>query len=83
LQIENAKKLLNHPNLHFVETYTDALKDADACILVTEWKEYIDIPAHDFLRLMKKAVIIDGRRVYNYKKFREKGIVYKGIGLGK
>ncbi|MHA1668219.1 MAG: UDP-glucose dehydrogenase family protein [Candidatus Heimdallarchaeaceae archaeon] len=83
IAIENCKKFLSHPNLHFVETYRDALKDADACILVTEWKEYIDIPAQDFLRLMKKAVIIDGRRVYNYKKFRERGIVYKGIGLGK
>ena len=50
---------------------------------VVEWKEYIDIKAEEFLEKMNQPIIIDGRRVHNYKKFREKGIKYRGIGLGR
>ena len=83
IAIENAKQILANLDVTFVESYQEAIQDADACILTTEWKEFIDINAEDFLEKMKQPIIIDGRRVYNYNKFREKGIIYKGIGLGK
>ena len=82
IAIEDAKKLLKNKNIDFVLSAEEALTDADACILVTEWGEYIHIPLDHFLEKMKSPIIIDGRRVYNYEKMREKGIRYKGIGLG-
>jgi UDPglucose 6-dehydrogenase len=80
--IEEAEKMLSHKNLIFVESAEIALDEADACILVTEWREYTHLPVETFLEKMKSPVIIDGRRIYNYEKVREKGIRYRGIGLG-
>jgi UDPglucose 6-dehydrogenase len=82
IAIEEAEKLLKHKHLTFVETAEEALDEADACILVTEWGEYIHLPLEIFTEKMKSPIIIDGRRIFNYKKMREKGIKYRGIGLG-
>ncbi len=82
IAIENAQKILNHHNLEFVKDASQALVDADACILVTEWSEYMNLPSETFNEKMKTPIIIDGRRVLDYKKLREKGIKYRGIGLG-
>ena len=82
IAIENAQKILNHHNLEFVKDANQALTDADACILVTEWSEYINLSFETFIEKMKTPIIIDGRRVFDYKKMREKGIIYRGIGLG-
>jgi UDPglucose 6-dehydrogenase len=83
IAIQSAKKLISHKNLSYVETPEDSIQDADACILVTEWSEYINLQPEIFKENMKNPIVIDGRRVYNYNIFREKGIKYSGIGLGR
>ncbi len=83
IAIENAKKEINHSNLTFEESIDETLKEADACILVTEWKEFQSLPPEKFLELMKQPILIDGRKVYDYQVFRNKGIIYRAIGLGK
>ncbi|MHA1399806.1 MAG: UDP-glucose dehydrogenase family protein [Candidatus Heimdallarchaeaceae archaeon] len=83
IALENAKKEINHENLTFVEEPIEVIKDADACVLITEWKEYKDLSPEVFLNNMKNPIVIDGRRAFDYKIFREKGIKYRGIGLGK
>ena len=58
----------------------DAAKDADALVLITEWKLYW---APDFERLkqdMKQAVIVDGRNIWSPEVVRRRGISYYGIG---
>ncbi len=82
IAIEEAKKLLKHKNLEFVTSADEALNEADACVLVTEWREYTHLPFENFIDKMKSPIIIDGRRQYNYEKMREKGIRYRGLGLG-
>jgi UDPglucose 6-dehydrogenase len=65
------------------ETVTDpyaAAKDADALVLITEWKLYW---APDFERLkqdMKQAVIVDGRNIWSPEVVRQRGITYYAIG---
>jgi len=81
--IEIAEKIFNHKKLNYVKTLNKAIEGADACILVTEWSDYIHISPDVFLEKMNHPIIVDGRRIYNYEKFREKGIKYRGIGLGK
>ncbi len=57
-----------------------ALKDADACIIQTDWAEFKDLSMDDF-KIMNKPVVIDGRRTYSEPdKLIECGIKYKGIG---
>ncbi|HEX7044429.1 MAG TPA: UDP-glucose/GDP-mannose dehydrogenase family protein [Burkholderiales bacterium] len=58
----------------------DAVRGADALVLVTEWKPF----RHpDFTRIkadMKRAVVFDGRNQYDPKALRDAGFVYFGIG---
>jgi UDPglucose 6-dehydrogenase len=58
----------------------EAAKDADALVLITEWKLYW---APDFERLkqdMNQAVIIDGRNIWSPEVVRRRGITYYAIG---
>ena len=58
----------------------EALKGADALIIVTEWNEFRR-PDFDRMRaLMRSAVIFDGRNIYDPARIRDKGFVYYGIG---
>ena len=82
IALEEAKHLLHHKNLEFVITAEDAITDSDACILVTEWSDYRHLRAEFFKEKMKNPIVIDGRRAFDYKKMRERGIRYRGIGLG-
>ncbi len=66
----------------FAEQQYDALEDADALILVTEWKQfcYPDIAA--MKNLMRRHVVIDGRNQYDPKHMHAAGFEYEGIGRG-
>ena len=58
----------------------DALLDADALMLVTEWKEF-RLPAWGVVKkTMKQPVILDGRNIYDVKELQDLGFVYRCIG---
>lgn len=58
----------------------DALLDADALMLVTEWKEF-RLPAWGVVKkTMKQPVILDGRNIYDVKELQNLGFVYHCIG---
>jgi UDPglucose 6-dehydrogenase len=58
----------------------DALKDADALVLVTEWNLFRQPDFKDMERVMRNKVIFDGRNQYDPKRLREQGWEYVGIG---
>jgi UDPglucose 6-dehydrogenase len=66
----------------YAETNYDALTNADALVVVTDWNEY----RHpDFIRIkatLRRPVIIDGRNLYNPEKMRALGYTYVSIGRG-
>ena len=64
-----------------VENLHEALAGADACILVTKWKQYVDLRPSDFVSLMKNPCVFDGRRVYDVTAMRNAGVRYFAIGL--
>lgn len=58
----------------------EALENADALLLVTEWKEF-RLPAWNRVRqMMKGNLIIDGRNIYDENNLSEQGFVYRCIG---
>jgi UDPglucose 6-dehydrogenase len=57
-----------------------ALEDADACILVTEWKAFRQPDFKRMKKHMKSAVIFDGRNQYDPEEVAEEGFEYHGIG---
>ncbi|AKD02187.1 UDP-glucose/GDP-mannose dehydrogenase family protein [Pontibacter korlensis] len=59
----------------------EALIDADALLLVTEWPEFRSPNFNVVARLMRDRVVFDGRNIYDGTELREKGFAYYGIGV--
>lgn len=74
------KEWFDSGKLVLAEHQYDALKEADALALVTEWKPfcYPDIAA--MKKLMRKYVIFDGRNQYDPKHIQAAGFEYYGVG---
>jgi len=73
---------LKKGNLHFVETQYEALHQADALVLVTEWKIFCYPDWAMMKQLMRQPIILDGRNQYDPKQMKEAGFEYYGIGRG-
>ena len=58
----------------------EATLDADALLLVTEWKEFRMPSLTTLSRIMANKVVIDGRNIYDAEDMRENGFVYYKIG---
>jgi UDPglucose 6-dehydrogenase len=79
--MENTRKSFGE-RLSFARSAEDCIIDADCCIVVTEWEEFIRMRPEDFKSRMRKPVLIDGRRVYDAEQFLGK-LEYHAVGLGK
>ncbi len=77
---ELPSKWFDDGRLNFVEEQYEALKDADALALVTEWKPFRQPDFGRMRALMKSPVIFDGRNQYDPKKTKESGFEYHGVG---
>ncbi len=77
--LTNAKKVFG-PRVHYCEYSYDALKDANALAVVTEWNEFRKPDFERMKALMKEYVIFDGRNIYDPKDLKEAGFKYYGIG---
>jgi UDPglucose 6-dehydrogenase len=61
----------------------ECLKEADCCIIVTEWEEFKKLTYDDFTSNMKNPIVIDGRRIFAPENFIGTDIKLLAIGLGK
>ena len=68
-------------NITYCDNKYEALQEADALILITEWKEFRSPDFYEIKRLLKESVIFDGRNQYNEKRVKEYGIDYIQIGV--
>jgi len=66
--------------IEFSRNNYDALQDAHALVLITEWNEYRYPDFQRMKEMMKTPVIFDGRNIYNPEEMRKMGYVYFGIG---
>ena len=76
--IEPARK--RFPNLQYQEVVTDALKDADLILHLTEWKEYRQIDPAAIASLVKSKIIIDGRNMLDRTLWRKEGRKFHALG---
>lgn len=64
----------------YAEDMYDAILDADALLLLTEWKQF-RLPSWKVLqRVMKSPLILDGRNIYDAKELEDLGFQYECIG---
>jgi UDPglucose 6-dehydrogenase len=80
--ISKAKKIFKN-KIQYASSVVACLKDADCCIIVTEWNEIKQLKPETFKQNMKNPLIIDGRRTLNPQEATKHGITYYGIGYGK
>ena len=81
--VKEAKEcyLKDNKNITYVESKYDALNEADAMILITEWKEFRQPDFEEIMKRLKNSVIFDGRNQYDKKKLQKMGIEYYQIGV--
>lgn len=59
----------------------ECVTGVDCCVLVTHWKEFLNLSPETYAMRMKMPVLIDTRRLYDAEKYR-KTLRYRAIGIG-
>ena len=77
--MEEAGRILGD-RIEFSNDKYEALIDADALVVVTEWPEFRVLNYKVLDRLMQEKVIFDGRNIYDSEEVREYGFAYYSIG---
>ena len=81
--MEEAKNVYLKGNsaVEYCESKYEALKGADAMLLLTEWKEFRSPDFYEIQEHLKSPVIFDGRNQYNKKSVAKYGLEYYQIGV--
>ena len=77
--IETFKRELGDENITFTKSKYDALDDADALILITEWKEFRSLDLEELSKRLNQKIIFDGRNIYS-KRIKDEGFELFQIG---
>lgn len=81
---ENAKRKFGDlSGLSYTENAYDALNNADALIVMTEWMEFRKPDLQKVSEILKSPVIFDGRNLFKLKKMNKLGFTYYSIGRPK
>ena len=67
-------------NINFTTNLEEAVKNANALLLLTEWNEFRRPDFEKIKTLMTAPLIFDGRNQYNAERLKDKGFVYYQIG---
>ncbi|MCL2040613.1 MAG: UDP-glucose/GDP-mannose dehydrogenase family protein [Bacteroidales bacterium] len=74
-----AKRIFKDTVIYADDMYA-AATNADALMLLTEWKQFRMPNWETIKQIMKHSVIFDGRNIYDQKLLKQHGFVYQGIG---
>jgi UDPglucose 6-dehydrogenase len=85
LRVHDPEALANIRNIYgdklaYCDRPYGALEGADGLVIVTEWQEFRHPDFEVMRRLMREAVIFDGRNLYEPKTMEAQGFKYYGIG---
>jgi len=68
------------PQVHYHEDPYDALRDADAALICTEWDAFRKLDWERAGRLMARKLVIDGRNLFAAQEMRDLGFEYYSFG---
>lgn len=68
------------PELHYEFDTEEAIQQADALLLLTEWSQYRDLDPYELAGTVGSPRILDGRNVLDAAKWRAAGWTYRGLG---
>lgn len=78
--MEVAKTIL--PDVQMFNEVYSMVKDCDALMVMTEWNEFKNMDLELLSKLMRTAIIFDGRNIYDPELMKKMGFVYRGLGRG-
>jgi UDP-glucose 6-dehydrogenase len=68
------------PAVELCDTVLDAVRNADAAVIVTEWPELRSIVSAEVRDAMARPLLVDGRNLLDPQVARDAGFIYEGIG---
>ncbi len=77
--MENIEKIYGE-KLKYCDNAYDAVAEADALAIITEWSEFRNPDFEKLAALMARKIIFDGRNVYDLDQMAESGFYYESIG---
>jgi len=77
--IDEARRILDN-RIEYTDDKYEAVIDADALVVVTEWPEFRVLNYRMLDKLMQEKVIFDGRNIYEAEEVAEYGYTYYSIG---
>ena len=67
-------------NINYFNNWQDAVRDADALILLTEWNEFRGIDLSELKLLLKTPIVLDSKNILSIQKLRSFGFKYDNVG---
>jgi UDPglucose 6-dehydrogenase len=78
--MEEFKKTVGTLSIDYANSPDEALKSADAMVILTEWNEFRFLDLAKIKKLMKNPVLIDMRNIYEPETVKKLGFSYSGVG---
>lgn len=76
----NAKRIIGDEDIEYCKNPYEAAKGASGIIIVTEWREFIQLNLNRLKSEMMEPIIFDGRNIYSSEQVRDAGFEYFSIG---
>jgi UDPglucose 6-dehydrogenase len=76
--VENARRM--YPDLQYAESAAEAARDADVVVLLTEWREFVDMDPGALAHVVRHKRIVDGRNSLDADRWRSAGWAYRALG---
>jgi UDPglucose 6-dehydrogenase len=79
---ENMKTIFEEksPDIVYSSSPYEAVKGANALLIVTEWDEFMDLDLKKIKQAMANPIVIDGRNIFDPERIRNLGFEYYSIG---
>ena len=77
---EKVQELNLCPGLHLVDSALNAVQDAEALVVATEWPDFATVDFAEVHRRMHTAIVFDGRNLLDADTIRDVGFEYHAIG---
>ena len=69
--MENSQRLF--PTLNYSTSVVEACERADAVLVLTEWREFVDLDPHDLAGTVRGKVVVDGRNCLDVDRWTAAG----------
>jgi UDPglucose 6-dehydrogenase len=83
MAMEVSKRIFaDNTRITYSDTPLNCLNNANALIIITEWKEFIAQDLHKIKLMLKEPIIFDGRNIFHPEEARAIGLYYSTVGRG-